>query len=429
SNYTCDSETYLQEIKSGGDNVYFMYRSYDYSQNSDKREAMKVVTLDVSDTSEPELAGEATLDFYPSSGRSHVPGMIDNGASSVGVGDQLVFTQHNIQYNNLGFITESDYSLEVVDFSDANEPRRTSLTMPKSLGSTGLLVSGDLVVSSHFEVSPDNANNVRFYLDRVDLSEPQAPKLLDAVNIPGSLLAYDAEQSRALTVDYYDAYIEDISPQQCYEEEFGQFLSSDPNLIDWEAGRGPCTARRFKLHLVEVSEETASIVESYDVDKGVSISAVAMGDDRVFLGTGMSGGYYGGDDIAVSMPPVSTPGEAIGGGGFIGYSSYPVYTSQAKLLVVSGLSSGELTVAPVELEVTDRFYGFSALRAQGKKAVLAAGWQGQMSVIVASDAANPVVSSSIELAGSVSDMELVGDTAEAALGHSGVKTLSLADDE
>ena len=426
SSYSCDSETYLQEIKSGGDNVYFMYRSYDWSKES--KQAMKVVTLDVSDVSEPKLAGEATLDFYPSSGRSHVPGMINNGASSVGVGEQLVFTQHDIQYNNLGFITESGYSLEVVDLSDANEPRRTSLTMPNSLGSTGLLVSGDLVVSSHFEVSPNNANNVRFYLDRVDLSEPEEPKLLDPVNIPGSLLAYDAEQARALTVDYYDAYIEDISPQQCYEEEFGQFLSSDPSLVDWEAGRGACTARRFKLHLVEVGNETASIVESYDVDKGVSISAVAMGDDRVFLGTGTSGGYYG-DSISVASTPASSPGIAIGGSGVIGYYNYPVTTSQAKLLVASGLSSGELEVATVELEVTDRFYGFSALRAQGKKAVLAAGWQGQMSVIDASDAANPVVSSSIELAGSVSDMEIVGDTAVAALGRSGVQTLSLADDE
>src|SRR5690606_13138808 len=104
----------------------------------------------------------------------------------------------------LGFITQNDYSLEIVDFSDADEPQRTTVKMPPSLGSTGLLVSGNQVVSSHFEVSPTNSSNVRFYLDRVDLSDAQEPKLLARVNIPGSLLAYDAELSRALTVDYRD---------------------------------------------------------------------------------------------------------------------------------------------------------------------------------------------------------------------------------
>ena len=49
-----------------------------------------------------------------------------------------------------------------------------------------------------------------------------------------------------------------------------------------------------------------------------------------------------------------------------------------------------------------------------------------MSVIDASDADNPVVASSIELPGSVRDLELVGDTAVAALGEAGVQAISLA---
>ncbi len=421
SSYTCNGETYLQDVRSGGDNVYFMYRTYDWSQA--KAEAMKVITLDVSDVDDPKIAGEAELDFYPSNDRAYVPGMIDNGAVSVGIGDRFVFPQHTIQRNNLGFITQNDYSLEIVDFSDADEPQRTTVKMPPSLGSTGLLVSGNQVVSSHFVVSPTNSSNVRFYLDRVDLSDAQEPKLLARVNIPGSLLAYDAELSRALTVDYRDVVIENISPRQCYEEEFGTFLVADASLVNWEEGRGPCGARRFQLHLVDIADDEASLLGSYDVDKGVYISAVAMGDDRVFLGTATSAGYSNGGGIAMPPPAISQPGI---GGSSIGYYSYPITTSSAKLLVASGLSEGELTVAAAEVEVTNSFYGFSALRAKGKKAVLAAGWQGRMSVIDASDADNPVVASSIELPGSVRDLELVGDTAVAALGEAGVQAISLA---
>lgn len=420
--YDCNGQTYLQRVLSGGNRAYFQYSKYDYTSET-KSDSMRVKVLDVSDPANPEVAGDADLGFIPQGGYTYVPGMVNNGSDSLALGSAVVFTNHTIEYNNLGFIVKNESTLEVVDFANANEPSRTSIQMPASLGSTGLLESGDIIATSHFESVPDNVDAVRFYLDRVDVSDAGEPVVLDPVNIPGSLLAYDAEHERALTIDYQYVNFENVSPKQCYEEEFGTFLTNDPNVVDWETSRGACTALRFTLHLVDVSGEQAAIVDSYAVDKGVYISAAALGEDRVFLGTGVSGGRNDGSDVA--LPPTTAPSP--GGFGYIGYGYYGVQVGSAKLLVASGLSGDSLKVAPVELETTDSFYGFSSILAKGKKAVVATGWQNQMSVIDATDADEPVVADSIELAGYVNDLDLVGNTAVVALGQAGVQTLSLGE--
>lgn len=424
--YSCTGESYLRRVLTGGDRAYFLYDSYHYNDSSKSNES-RVKVLDVSDPNAPVVAGDGDLGFFPQSGYNTVPGMVNNGQDALAVGDALVFTNHSIQYNDLGFIIQNNSTLEIVDLTDPNQPVRKSVTLPASLGSTGLLKSGSVIATSHFEAAPDNVDAVRFYLDRVDVSDASAPELLGSVNIPGSLLSYDHELKRALTIDYRYVNIENISPKQCYEEEFGKFMTNDPSLLDYENARGPCTALRFELHLVDVSGDKAQIVDSYDVDKGVNISVVAVGDDRVFLGTGQRYTY---GDIAqpgIARPPVSGPTGI--GGVSIGYWYYPVTVGSAKLLVASGLGGDELTVASTELQTTDNFYGFTTIVAKGKKAAVAAGWQNQMSIIDAADAEAPVVAEPIELPGSVSDLDLVGDTAVAALGPAGVHTVSLSSDE
>lgn len=422
--YTCDSNSYLQSITSSGDRVFFQYSRYNYNETS-KSDQTRVKVLDVADPAHPEEVGDADLGFTPQSAYSYVPGMVNNGTDRLAIGSSIVFTNHTIEYNELGFIVKNESAFEIVDFSDPNDPQRKSVAMPKSLGSTGLLKSGDVLATSHFEVSPTNADAVRFFLDRVDLSDAGDPVVRGSVNIPGSLLAYDDENKRALTIDYQYVNFESISPKQCYEEEYGTFLTNNSNNLDWEGARGPCTAMRFKLNLVDVSDETAQIVDSYDVDKGVYINAAAVGDDRVFLGTAMSQGYGVGVDIAEptpSLPPMSSAG----GVSYIGYGYYSGNVDTAKLLVASGLGGESLTVAPVELDTTEGYY-FSSILAKGKKAVIATGWQGQMAVVDATSAEEPEVADSIELAGYVSDLDLVGNTAVVALGQSGVQTLSLGE--
>lgn len=420
--WDCNSESWLESIMSSGDHAYFLYRYYNW-QEGDAKDEMKVLTLDVTEPDSPKVAGDVSIGFSPSYGRSYVPGMVDNGVPAIAVGDSLVFAEHDTQYNDRGFIIKSGYTVEVVDFSDPAEPVRSTVTMPESIGSTGLLVSGDIVATSHFEVSPTNSGSVRFYLDRVDVSDPSDPELLDPINIPGSLLAYDHESSRALSVDYKYVRIEDISPQQCYEEEFGQFLTDDPSRLEYENARGECTAIRYTLQLLEIDDDVATIVGSFEADKGVQITSVAVGADRIFIGTGATRGYRDGGyddvgDVAIGR----------GGGGYIGYYSYGFETGESKLLVASGLTTGELEVASLTVDTTSDFNGFSGMLAKGTTAVVSTGWQGRLSVIDASDPSDPVVRDSAELGGYVRDLDLAGNVAVAALGQSGVQTIELGDD-
>lgn len=423
--YTCNSESWLQEIFSSGERVYFMYHHYGWDENAGGKEATNILTLDVSDPEEPKVAGDAALGFRANYGRSIVPGMVNNGRPAIAAGEALVFARHDIEYNQLGFVTRQGYTLEVVDLSDPKEPELTSVEMPDSLGSTGLLESGSVVASSHFAVSPTNPNAVRFYLDRLDVSNPAKPKLMDPVNIPGSVLAYDHASERALTIDYQYVTIEDISPKQCHEEEFGQFLTDDPSRVSYENARGPCSALRFTLYLVQIEEDQAAVVGSYEVDKGVYITAAAIGEDRVFLGTGLNQRY----GVAVSEPAIGgiavPPPGPVGGSARVPYYTQNFQAADAKLLVASGLSEDELTVSSVTLETTQNFYGFNGLVASGKKAVVATGFNGELSVIDASDADEPVVRDSVALAGRVQDLDLAGDVAIAALGQSGVQTIRL----
>ncbi len=67
--------------------------------------------------------------------------------------------------------------------------------------------------------------------------------------------------------------------------------------------------------------------------------------------------YYGG---GIATPPASTVGVAIAEPDFessFGYYFYPVYAAEARLLVASGVASGELEAAAAELETTDSFHG------------------------------------------------------------------------
>lgn len=427
NNESCDGSSYLQEIFSSGERVYFMYYSYAWDESGRVDEGTNILTLDVSDPDAPEVAGDAALGFNANYGRSEFPGMVNNGVPALAAGEAVVFARHDIEYNNLGFVTRQGYTLEVVDLSDPQEPELSSIEMPDSLGSTGLLRSGNVVATSHFTVSPTNPDAVRFYLDRLDVSDASQPELLDPVNIPGSLLAYDHSSERALTIDYQYVTIEDISPKQCYEEEFGEFLTDDRSRVDYEEARGPCSALRFELYLVQIDDDQASVVGTYDVDKGVYITAAALGEDRVFLGTALNRGY----GVAVSDPAIGgiapTPGP-VGGAVRVPYYTQNFETAEAKLLVASGLSDDELTVSSVVLETTQNFYGFSGLVASGTKAVVATGFNGELSVIDASDASEPVVRDSITLVGHVRDLDLAGDVAIAALGQSGVQTIRLDSD-
>ncbi len=84
-------------------------------------------------------------------------------------------------------------------------------------------------------------------------------------------------------------------------------------------------------------------------------------------------------------------------------SAVVLVTATTRLAPVTDVARGQWferwrsTSRQPELEVPEGSYGISGLVAKGQRAVVAAGWQGKMSVIDASDASAPAVTGSIQL--------------------------------
>jgi hypothetical protein len=303
--------------------------------------------------------------------------------------------------------------LRVMDLSDPSQASVATVDLPTGLGTTGLMKSGSIVARSHYETSPTTQGAVRFYLDQVDVSDPAQPQLLEPVNIPGSLLAFDAANSRALTVDYRST-VRNTTSQDCYETANSYFYPpSDPN-FDYTNGTAPCVQILYSINLVSFADGVATRLGRHALAAGEAVGQVALGANRAFM-TLRANSFYG-----------YGPGIAVDCAGPCGYYGGGFAETELPLLTVAGLESGEFAVGRVTIKGGD-YWSYSPIVAQGARAALSNGWRGSLSVIDASDAAAPSVVRTVEVGGYVNQLTLIGNTAVAAMGYDGVQTISLGD--
>ncbi|MEM7448026.1 MAG: hypothetical protein AAF355_07285 [Myxococcota bacterium] len=138
--------------------------------------------------------------------------------------------------------------------------------------STNVFVSGSVVASSHAVPVDDTGARVRYYLDRLDVSDPQQPQLLDEVNIPGQLAYYDDAKDLAVT-------IEDAAPVVVKNSDWDQctWRGSRATIVD-----GACHIYHRLLNTLRVGDTTAELVSRVDLD-GARISRhVAVSEGHVF---------------------------------------------------------------------------------------------------------------------------------------------------
>jgi hypothetical protein len=265
-----------------------------------------------------------------------------------------------------------------------------------------------MVATSHYEPSPGNDGRVRFYLDRVDFSDPSAPVALPSLNIPGSLVAFDAESSNAVTADYQNLDIRDVTYSTC-TEEYGSwnFEPYDPNATDFATALGVCHAQRQFLRLIAIRDGGVSVIDGYALEIGEAVTTTSLGDDRLFLALRHGNGYYW---YAADV--------AYGGGGF--------QSRDLPIVTLAGIRSGRFHASRIELPAGDN-WGYAPLAASGKRAVVSTGFRGKLQVIDATNAGAPHVVREVELTGYVQDLEIVDGTALASMGYDGVQSIRLED--
>lgn len=410
----CNGYSYLNQMLATTGRVYLQYHEYHWDDDgTDKGDSARVITVDTSDPENPSVLGDAKLDFVPSYGFGYVPGLVDSGTSLLARDWGLIFSYRAREWDSQGNIDKDTHTLELVDMTEPDAPKTRSLELPESQGSTGLLASGTLLALSHFVQSPTNPGKVRFYLDRVDLKDPHEPKLLPPVNTPGSLLAYDAVSDHALTLDY-QAQTTRTTARRCYEELDGQFEVADPNApYDYEKTEGACRFIQQTLHLLQVGEQQARVLDSYEFARGEHVGLTASSGQRLFVSLGQR--YYGYAEDDSALEP--------GSGGDQTFES-----TTAPLFVFGGIRSSALQMGRIELETGDMYQrGFAQLAASGAHAVVSAGFRGKLSVIDASDISEPRLQEEFEVPGWVSDLDLADDTAIACLGYDGIAAVKLND--
>ena len=382
--------------------AYVPRRTYhwgDNTENDPHRETLTFYIVDLHDRENPTLAG--TFEVATNDEKEYLSGIVKT--------DSAILVGHvsgNYYYDAVGgAVSTVTFKYDVVSLADPAAPKVVSeLEMPTSVSSGGFgynfggcaidigwgwwggyyggyygnqlqaLVSGDIVASQHQVPLADGTDRVRYYLDQIDVSDPEHPVLLPAVNIPGSLLHFDHESGRVVTMDYS---LEEKAADSYEACQYGYF--------DYE--HSICRTYRRVVHTLGLDGNDATLVDSAMVDKVNSwANGIAVTDSRVF-------------------------------------ASYQTYTDTNQTLNLRTLAlhgSGQLD----DLGVTDvSDMGWGNLVARGKRAFISA--YGQLIVVDTSDTDSVEVTSH-EMGGYYCNaLEVAGDTAYCALGYQGVQAFPL----
>jgi hypothetical protein len=412
---TCYRSSWLGEVYSNESHAYLVYNTYAYDPSEGtSAESVRVLTVDVSDATKPELVGNVDLAFRPNyygyghyDGYGYGYGLVQSGAGIVSVGSTLAVSDRTLDWSSNGEPVATPGYLKVVDLANPEAPRVRSVRLSAGLGFTGLLASGNTIATSHYERSATNPDRVRFFVDRVDVSDASNPRALPKVNVPGSLVAFDAESSNAVTTDYERVVISNVTYATCLER-YASYGFEPNNAGNYtESSRGRCTVIRQTLRLVHIADDAASVVDSMALPLGETITTTALGDDRLFAALGNANRYYGYH------------------GGYYGYYS-SFAESELPLVVISGIRSGSFRAARLGLSAGD-YWGSVPLVASGTRAALSTGFRGKLVVVDAENADEPSVVREVELGGWVQDLDIVGDAAIASLGYDGAQAISLTE--
>ena len=296
----------------------------------------RVVAIDVSDPTRPAVASELALPARGDESSWYQGGVAWAGEPVVQIGSTLAFLRVSSPVDPETRYPRFDGWLDVVDLSDPAAPRHRAIDLPRTLGYTLLQTSGPEVVLSHWQPVGGDASRVRFFLDRIDVSDPGAPTLT-SLNVPGSLLSFDAARGALITMDYRRRQSDVASPDDCYAMDWNaQFEPEDES--DWYAG-GTCTVLERSIKRVAIDGGLAVVTDARPV-AGSSVGQIWTGDNRVFFqsyGFDQAGVVVvaGTPDGALSMR--MSPAPALHG-------IYPVAVSGSRLFLTGYSPSGLWTL-------------------------------------------------------------------------------------
>jgi hypothetical protein len=362
----------------------------------------RLVTVDVSNPAEPAVLAhlDVPVDAYNYGGYSWYA----YGQVVVSAGDSVVQNGARLYFQQIDFPTDAwgypmywepgatrTGQVRVVDVSNPAQPLLTgAVPLPEAAGHTGLVVSGERVLFSHWVPEPSMPGKARFYLDRLVSLEPLGAALLPPINVPGSLVLFDAPSSNLLTVDYVRETIAVANYEHCYEQR-GWNAYFEPIVPDEWSGPGTCTSfdRAFKAVAIDEAADEATLLDELELASHAYASNLVTGEDRAFFVT---------NDW-----------------------SYDTGMSTSEVYVVGGVRAGELDVATRDLDET---YWANPIAADGDRLV-AMSWPGAIVTVDSSDLDALAITKVSDLPWWVSDVTFDDDRLLLALGPYGLESVDL----
>ncbi len=302
------SQTYAFYNESWGGQVY-VHGSYAYvpryantwdesGKDIKQQSDLTFHIVDLHDRENPKLVGSFSVE--PAVNQESFAGVVQTDSALL-VGRSTGYYYYDPE---TGERSEAEFSYDVIDLSDPVAPEVVSRFQVPSLVAQGgwgyaiggctidlawgwwgygyygdyysgqnALVSGDIVVSQHEEPVNDGTGRVRYYLDRLDVSDPENPVLLPAVNIPGSVVHFDQDTGRVVTIDYL---LEERAAQEwsdCYDNNHSGYFDEADHV---------CRTYKRRLNSLTLDGDVAKRVSQSLIDGDVWASSVAVSDERVF---------------------------------------------------------------------------------------------------------------------------------------------------
>jgi hypothetical protein len=396
----------INAITSTDDRVFVLVNDID--EMGVRSPASRLVTVDVSAPSNPKVIAQADLaigereDYW----RGTYGGVVVAGQSTVSVGNALVVLSTQPLYNDGNVYRGVTTRVRVVNVTDPSEPGVSTIDVPGENGTTGLFVSGKTVALGYYLSSPTDPNKVRFYVTQIDVSHPDLPKVQTPINVPGSLIGFDATSSNVITTDYQTITVPDITPTTCYD-----MYPSSAFVYDEKSGFGTCITTQHTIHLAKLGEASATLLGQKSLDPGERINQIAQGQDRLFFTSG-SNLYYGLSEGAVAQTSSSA-------------YWYSFNEGKLPLFVVSGLSSDEFALGKLTLESGNQWSNVGNIVAWNESVLLSTGFQGKLVVVDGSVPADPLVRRTVDVNGYVNSLSVADGLGIASMGFDGVTTVSL----
>jgi hypothetical protein len=251
----CQTQLRPQAMSARDTNVYVAYESNQSLTEGNLERRVGVLVIDASTPSAPRIAGK--VDWVPDEKyetRAYIDAIYRTPSTYVWRGSTLLMLERN---------AAKEQKLRIIDLSEPDAPHVELLPL-RDGQYVQLWVEGDHAIVSRYEQQTDA--RVRFFADRIDISDPRAPLMLPTINTPGALLSLDPETNRAISYCWHYAPLDvrDACPEA-------------------QANTKRCVELRENIQLVELTDNVAHQIDASELPVDIRLRAVARSGGAHFL--------------------------------------------------------------------------------------------------------------------------------------------------